>query len=146
MESNGAIGIAQAIASGDKAATSASNAQSEGAAGKAEADKEKEDKKKKLQEEQGKLGGVVNPSPFGNRGEVIPINGGELDKTNDEINRLTLDLEAKRKELTLKDEKQEQERLDAIDREARELQLLKDKKQRIEAEIKDNDEELKAFD
>ena len=111
---------------------------------KAEAKKEKE--KEKLQEEQAKLGGIVNPSPFGNRDDVVPISGGQLDQTNDEIAALQLSHAGKKPAPALKDEKQEKERLAEIDREERRLQLLKDKKQRIEAEVKDNDEELKAFD
>jgi hypothetical protein len=146
VETFGASAIAQAILNSKDAADSRSSTNSTGSSGNAQAEKEKEDKKKELQEQQQKLGGVVGLGPPFGTGEVVPTSGGELDKTNDEITRLELDLEFKRKQPALKDEKEEKKRLEELNKEERQLQLLKDKKQRLEAEIKDNDEELKGFD
>jgi hypothetical protein len=145
VENMGAAAIAQAILGSKDAANSGSSAQSTGNSGSAQAERDKEQKKKEIVDQQQNLGGIVDPSPIGNQG-IIPINGGQLDKTNDEIARLELELQAKRKQTPLQDEEQEKKRLEELNKEERKLQLLKDKKQRIEAEIKDNDEELKGFD
>jgi hypothetical protein len=145
VESMGAAAIAQAILSSKDAANSKSSTESTGNTGSSKAEAEKEDKKKEILKQQKKLGGIVNPNPLGDGG-IVPINGGQLDETNDEITRLQLDLDFKRKQPALKDEEQEKKRQEELNKAERQLQLLKDKKQRIEAEIKDNDEELKGFD
>jgi hypothetical protein len=146
LENFGAVAIAQAITSSKDAANSKSNTESTGNSGSAQADKEKADKKKEIQDQQQKLGGVVGPGPPFGTSDVVPTSGGELDQTNDEITRLQIDLDFKRKQPALKDEKEEKKRLEELNKEERQLQLLKDKKQRLEEEIKDNDEELKGYD
>ena len=145
VEQMGTAAIAQAVTKGNDAENAANNSESTGNAGNSQNEAEKEQKKKELLEEQGKLGGGVFNDPFGNGG-VIPVSGGQLDETNDEIARLQSDIELKKKLPANPDEEQEKERQAAIARDERKLQLLKDRKQRIEAEIKDNDEELKGFD
>lgn len=146
LETFAASAIAQAIAGSKDARDSGSSTKSAGDAGSAQAEAEKTQKKKDLMTQQGNLGGVVNP-PFGfNPGQIQPIPGGTLDKTNDEIDTLQFDVENKRKQQPLKDEEAEKKRIEELNKAERRLQFLKGKKQRIEAQIKDNDEELKGFD
>lgn len=146
MEQFAASAIAQALTKSNDSRDSGSSTESTGNAGSAEAEKDKEKKKDDLLKQQGELGGVVNP-PYGfNPGQIQPINGGQLDKTNDEIDRLQLDVDAKRRQPALKDEEAEKKRIEELNKAERQLQFMKGKKQRLEAQIKDNDEELKGFD
>jgi hypothetical protein len=147
MEQFAASAIAQALTRSNDSRDSGSSTESTGKAGSAQAEKEKEQKKEDLQKQQQDLGGVVNPPyVFNNPNQVQPIPGGQLDKTNDEIDRLQLDVDAKRRQPALKDEEAEKKRIEELHKAERQLQFMKDKKQRIEAQIKDNDEELKGFD
>jgi hypothetical protein len=147
MEQFAASAIAQALTRSNDSRDSGSSTKSTGDAGSAQAEKEKEQKKDDLQKQQQDLGGVVNPPyVFNNPNQIQPIPGGQLDKTNDEIDRLQLDVDAKRKQPALKDEEAEKKRIEELHKAERQLQFMKDKKQRIEAQIKDNDEELKGFD
>lgn len=140
----GLSGITEGIAKGKEAENDAARSESEGRAGSSEAEREKAEKKQKLVEEQSDLGGTVSHFPFNNN-EIQPIDGGALDKTNDEITKLELDLQTKRRQLPLKDEEQEKKRLAELEKAERRLQFLKGKKERIEAQIRDNDEELQGY-
>lgn len=146
LEAFAASAIAQALTRSNDAKNSGSNSESTGNAGSAQAEKEKEEKKNDILQQQKDLGGMVNPPYVFNPGQITPINGGQLDKTNDEITRLQFDVDAKRKQTPLKDEEAEKKRVEELNKAERQLQFMKDKKQRLEAQIKDNDEELKGFD
>jgi len=146
LESFAASAISQAVSRGNDSRNSGSSAESTGKAGSAQAEKDKEDKKNEILQQQKDLGGTVNPPYVFNPGQITPIPGGQLDETNDEILRLQTDVDLKRKQTPFKDEELEKKRIEELNKAERRLQFMKNKKQRIEAQIKDNDEELKGFD
>ena len=142
VEQLGAAAIAQAITQATNLESEGSKSESAGQAGdSATKEKEKQDKaalERRLKE----LGGMIHPL----NNQVIPLEGGQLDQTIDEIDRLELELFQKRQAQPETDEEKEKQRQAELARLERRIQLLKDKRQRIESEIRDITEELKAFD
>jgi hypothetical protein len=137
----GASAIAQAITQGNGYNGMSSQSNSAGRQAERETKQKEQADKRALEQRLKDLGGVVNP--LDNR--VMPVPGGQLDETIDEISRLELELSSKQRATPLQDANQEKQRQAELGRLEREIQLLKDKRQRIESEIRDTLEELKAF-
>jgi hypothetical protein len=142
LEQAGAAALAQALLGNSNFQQKSQEAQSTGGAGDAETKQQQKEDKEKLEQRLADLGGVINP--LNNRVEPVP--GGELDKTIDALNDAQAELALKERATPLQDEELEKKRLAELDQLERKVQLLKDKRQRIESEIRDITEELKAFD
>lgn len=104
-------------------------------------ERDREAEKRKYQERIRELGGFVNP--LTNQVQAAP--GGQLDQTEDEIARLQAELASKEQLPKSKDEETAKKQQAEIDKLRRDLDLEKGKKQRIESEIRDAVEELKAL-
>jgi hypothetical protein len=110
---------------------------------KADTERDRAAEKRKYQEKLQKLGGRVNP--FNNQ-VVVTDTRGDLSKSNDEIERLTLEIFNKERTPASEDEEQAKKDADDLARMRRELEFHKGKKTRIESEIRDAEAELRALD
>ncbi|HVT27719.1 MAG TPA: TadE/TadG family type IV pilus assembly protein [Lacipirellulaceae bacterium] len=142
VENSGAAVIAQALTQGSNFDGMNSSSNSAGRQAEQETKQKEQADKAKLQQELSKLGGVINPL----NNQVMPVSGGELDQTNDELDTLKAQLYAKQQAPASTNADQEKKRLAEIDQLKRQIELLQDKKQRIESEIRGITEELKAYD
>jgi F0F1-type ATP synthase epsilon subunit len=123
-------------------AASDSNAASANQA-KQQTERDRQADKRKYQQRLQQLGGRVNP--FTNK-VIVTVQGGELDQTIDEIDRLETELNGKEKLPTSTDPEQAKKQKADLERDKRELELLKGKRERIESEIRDTEAELDALD
>jgi hypothetical protein len=141
LDQIGAAAIAQAFSQGSSFNGMSSSPNSAAKTAERETKQREKAEKDQLQQRLKDLGGMVHPLTQ----KVVPIPNGQLDETIDEIYRREAELSAKYKQTPDKDEQREKQRQAELDKLERELQLLKDKRQRLESEINDIVEELKAF-
>ena len=126
--------------SSNNAASSSNSASANEAKEQTERDRQAD--KLKYQQKLQQLGGRVNPLT----GQVIvTAQGGELDQTIDEIERLEAELLGKATTPASKDPEEAKKQKADLERDKRTLELLKGKRQRIESEIRDAEAELKAL-
>ena len=141
VQQSGVAAIAQAFTQATDLKNQGSNSESVGASGdSATKEKERQDKQA-LQEQQSELGGVINPL----NNQVMPVDGGQLEQTIEETNQLERELFQKQQATPETDEAKERERLAELARLERRIRLLKNKRQRIESEVRDITDELNAY-
>ncbi|HEX5472477.1 MAG TPA: TadE/TadG family type IV pilus assembly protein [Lacipirellulaceae bacterium] len=142
LEQSGAAAIAQALTQGSNFDGMNSSSNSAGQEAERETKQKEEADKGKLEQELKQLGGVINPL----NEQVMPVPDGDLDQTIDDISEVQAKLNAEQQTPPSTDADQQKKQQAKIDELKRQLQVLQDKKQRIESEIRGITEELKAYD
>ncbi len=141
FQQSGAAAIAQALTQGNSFNGMSSQSNSAGQAAEQESKQKEEADKAALAKRLQQLGGVVNPLT----NKVMPSSSGELQQTIDAIDKAQAELSSKQKAAPDKDATREKQRQADLAALQRQIELLTDKRQRIESEIRDITEELRAF-
>jgi hypothetical protein len=97
--------------------------------------------KEKYAERLRTLGGYVNPL----NEQVVPTSGGELQQTIDDLDKLKTELATKKQAPPLDDKDAEKKRQAELDSLTRQVDVLTDRQERIESDIRDAWAELKAL-
>jgi predicted RNase H-like nuclease (RuvC/YqgF family) len=142
VERAGAQAIADAILKGGEIDQLESDSKNAGESGDSETKEKQKSDKEKLEQRLAALGGRINPLDD----RVYPIPGGQLGQTIDQLEDAQAQLVFKRQATPLEDEELEKKRQQELDQLERRVTLLTGKRQRMESEIRDITEELKAFD